>query len=83
MAALLYGIIFSGLKRFSFGIPLLILVMISMTILPMPPFLLDFCFFQYHPFIGNPNVLCIYHATTYFSLFPTINFDYDIITIGH
>lgn len=64
---------FEKLKHFHFGILALIVVMLLMTILPLPPFLLDLLFTSNITLSLIILMVCIYVARPLdFSIFPTI-----------
>src|SRR6185312_11672045 len=63
----------SAIRRFNFGILFLIIVMLLMTILPLPPFLLDLLFTSNITLSLIILMVCVYvFRPLDFSIFPTI-----------
>lgn len=63
----------NNVKKFNFGILFLIIVMLTMTILPLPPFLLDLLFTTNITLSLIILMVCIYvYRPLEFSIFPTI-----------
>lgn len=64
---------FNGIKKFNFGILSLIVAMLVMTILPLPPFLLDILYTSNITLSLIILMVCIYiFRPLEFSIFPTI-----------